>query len=100
MIEHTTPLSRLTQVERAAAVRPFVGRTCTVVYRGGNYSDYSREITGHVIGASWHSTNGNSTGDLVMVPSRPGRVWEIRDAVWQAQSIALAHVGSITEVTS
>jgi hypothetical protein len=87
-------LARLNQAERAAAVAPFAGRRCVVTYRTGSYAQYDQRVTGVVAGASYHLTNGTSTGDLVLVADR-GHHWNLRDARWQAVSIALANVGGI-----
>lgn len=87
-------MANKSQAERTEAVRPFVDRLCKVTFRSGSYGDYTQEVIGVVVGASFHATNGNSTGDLV-VRARPGRVWRINGAIWEAESVALVHIGTI-----
>lgn len=96
MPDNPGPLARLNQAERAAAVAPFAGRRCRVTYRQGSYggAKYDQRVTGLVAGATYHLTNGNSTGDLVLVADRDHH-WDLRDARWQAVAIALVHVGGI-----
>lgn len=91
----TKPLARLKPVERPPAVMPFVGHVCTVTYRTQKIGvGYDREIVGKVVGPSWHLTNGNVTGDLVIAPLNSTE-WKVGDERYAVVSIALIHVGTI-----
>ena len=54
---------------RASLLSELSGRWATVVYSTGAGQS---EVVGQIIGASWHVTNGNSTGDLVIDSARIG----------------------------
>jgi hypothetical protein len=54
---------------RASLLAELSGRWATVVYRD---AVGLHEVVGQIIGASWHVTNGNSTGDLVIDSARLG----------------------------
>lgn len=93
------PLARLEAHQRAQAVEVFAGRVCRVTYRHGGYTTERHDMVGRVVGASYHVTNGNSTGDLIIRPAGAHDVWG-GGALGQTtcRSIALVHVLDIEEV--
>lgn len=96
MTSQSTAPYRLPQGERHKAVHPFVGKVCKVTYRTASGK---HETEGNIVGASYHRTNGNSTGDLIIEHSDPTMLFGFGGGRYECQSIALAHVMDIVEVT-
>jgi hypothetical protein len=98
-VDVVTGINNLAPDERFDAVRPYQGRLCDVTYRSGSVAQWRTERF-RVIGAAWHATNGNSTGDLIVAPADPDNIYVIDGVRAPMKSIGLANLRAIAVVGS
>lgn len=90
MTATAAPIYRRKLADRLEAIRPFIGRRCTVRYSPGR-NDVIRELEGNILGAAHHATNGTSTGELVI-----SGAWTVAGNPFEAVVVGLSTLIDIT----